>query len=146
MIEFFAAAGGLFALLTFIHFFGDWLFQSQYEATNKSKNTKIRALHCTIYTAFFVPMFWILGVTSYTFIICVAILWVSHFVIDTYIPVILWAHYLRKIPELKQFWDTELEFTFIQLWKKPVYPILFITVDQILHLTFLWPIVFLILL
>lgn len=158
MIEFFSAAGGLFALLAFVHFFGDWLFQSQYEALHKSKNAKIRARHCLIYTLFFVPVLYFAGVTNWIFAISLVVLWGSHFIIDTYIPVVLWAKYLRRIPDLQASalkgqsedgtvsWGIDLETQFQRLWYQPVYPILFIMVDQILHLTFLWPIVLLILL
>lgn len=147
MIQFFAAAGGLFAMLSFVHFFGDWLFQSQYEATHKSKNTGVRARHCTIYAAFFLPVLLFLGVSNSVLVASLAILWVSHFVIDTYIPTVLWAKYLRRVPKLRDAKDKlATTRTFIELWSQPIYPILFITVDQILHLTFLWPVVFLILL
>jgi len=63
---------------------------------------------------------------------------------------------MRKISGMNKrggtFWNTpgmylvEGQNAFAQLWKDPVYPILFITVDQILHLAFLWPVVLLIIL
>ena len=156
MIEFFAAAGGLFAMLTFVHFFADWLFQSQYEASHKHNDWKVRARHCTVYTVFFVPIFLMLGVPIWPALGAISILWVSHFGIDTYIPVFLWAKYMRKIPVLNEggpgFWNTQIRHmldgqkAFAESWKKPIYPILFIAVDQILHLAFLWPVVLLILL
>lgn len=156
MIEFFAAAGGLFAMLTFVHFFADWLFQTQHEATRKHKDWKVRAWHCLVYTAFFIPVVLALAPTAWALGGSLAILWVSHFVIDTYIPVFLWAKYMRKISDLnptgRKFNDTMLkdltvgQEEFARLWKLPVYPILFIAVDQIFHLAFLWPVVFLILL
>lgn len=147
MLEFFVAAGSLFAMLSFIHFFGDWLFQSQFEAINKSKSWKVRARHCAVYTLFFIPVLYLMTNSLIIFLACVAILWTSHFVIDTYIPVALWAIYIRRIAELRQANNQEEVFkTFASLWKEPVYPILFIAVDQILHLTFLWPVIYLILL
>lgn len=147
MTQFFAAAGGLFALLTFIHFFGDWLFQTQFEAINKSKSRRVRARHCTIYTLFFVPVLAMLTTTFVSFLACIVILWGSHYVIDTYVPVLLWARYLRKIARLqKADEEEELGEAFVSLWKEPVYPILFIAVDQIFHLMFLWPVVLFILL
>jgi len=87
MVEIFSAAGGLFALLTFVHFFADWLFQTQREATHKHNNWKIRARHCTIYTVFFVPVVWILSPGIWASCTSLAILFISHFIIDTYIPV-----------------------------------------------------------
>jgi len=156
MIEIFAAAGGLFTMLAFVHFFADWLFQTQHEAMHKHNDRRVRARHCTIYTVFFIPVLLILGMSPWLYASALAILWASHFIIDTYIPVLLWAKYMRKIPALDEkgrgFWDSSIgdvigsQKAFAQLWKEPVYPILFIAVDQILHLSFLWPVVFLILL
>ena len=135
MINIIALFGGLFALFSFVHFFADWIFQSQREAQNKHKNPKIRAIHCTIYTLFFVPLILILTTVTWKVAVCLSILWISHFIIDTYIPVFLWARYMRKIPELQG--DSAKE-EFVALWQKPVYPILLIAIDQISHLTFLW--------
>ena len=52
---FFVAIGSFFALLTFIHFFSDWIFQTHSEAMIKHNNWKIRAKHCLIYTFIFIP-------------------------------------------------------------------------------------------
>ena len=47
---------GFLAILTFIHFVVDWIFQSHAEAMVKHNNPKVRAKHCAIYTAGFVPL------------------------------------------------------------------------------------------
>lgn len=143
MLELFSIAGGLFAVLTFVHFFADWLFQSHFEATNKHKNAKVRAWHCLIYTIAFIPILLVMDVSVTAMIISLFILFISHFFIDTYIPVYLWAKYLRKAPPLQKENlgnKTEMQ-AFAEMWSNPVYPILFIAVDQILHLTFLWPVI-----
>jgi hypothetical protein len=155
-METIAISGGLFAFLTFIHFFADWVFQSQFEAVNKTKNSLVRARHCTIYTAFFVPAILLIGLTGWQIPVALLTLWLSHYFIDTYVPVFLWARWFRKIPELQKknlsiksehcSFNKDEKQVFAELWSQPVYPILFIAVDQIFHLTFLWVVVLLALL
>ena len=138
MIETISLLGGLFSVFAFVHFFSDWIFQTNHEAINKHKDMFIRARHCTIYTIFFVPLLLLLTTVLWKVIISIMILWFSHYIIDTYIPVYLWAKHMRKIPHLNCL-SAEPKEKFKELWLKPVYPILFIVVDQILHLLFLWP-------
>lgn len=140
-----AIAGGLFSFLTFIHFFADWLFQSDYEAKNKSKNWKIRARHCAIYTIFFLPPMLLLGLSGWWLVFALSNLYISHFIIDTYLPVYFWAKYFRKMEIFNDSTLTPNE-QFMKAWSQPIAPILFITVDQILHLLFLWPVIAIILL
>jgi hypothetical protein len=140
MLLLLGTAGGLFAFLTFIHFFADWLFQTDYEARNKSKNWKIRAVHCVVYTLFFIPAMMLMGFSGWWLLAGISNLFISHFIIDTYLPVFYWAKYMRKMEIFNNNKLTQQE-QFIEAWKQPVAPILFITVDQILHLLFLWPIV-----
>jgi len=135
-----ALAGGLFSLLTFIHFFADWLFQTDHEAVNKSRNWKIRARHCAIYTIFFIPVILSMSVYGWWLVACLANLYISHFIIDTYLPVYFWAKYFRAMPVFKDETLTPDE-QFRKAWTQPIAPILFITVDQIMHLLFLWPVV-----
>ena len=152
-----AILGGLFAILTFIHFFVDWIFQSHAEAMVKHKNPKVRAKHCLIYTLGFVPLFLFCGFSWIQWLLCLNILFWSHFCEDTYIPVFLWAKYIRKPPEMtkpiseigpdgyvkvsppnpKAGFDLFIQTT---LGK-----ILMIVIDQIIHLFFLLPIAFIIL-
>jgi len=153
MLETFALAGGVFSLLAFVHFFADWLFQTHDEATNKHHDFSVRGRHCIIYTAAFVPFILLLGIGGWGLPISLLTLFLSHFIIDTYIPVFLWAKFVRKVPELsKNSGPGEDRYLsskkmFGKLFKEsPVHAILFIAVDQILHLTFLWIIVLLALL
>lgn len=145
MVELIATAGGLFAVLTFVHFFSDWLFQSHKEATNKHHNHVIRGIHCFIYTVMFIPIILLLGISGWWLLVSLLTLFLSHFIIDTYIPVFLWAKFIRRVPELSappkdRYLHSMQEFG--RLFKEsPVHAILFITVDQIMHLTFLWVIV-----
>ena len=139
-----ALAGGLFALLTFVHFFADWGFQTEYEAFNKTRNHKVRAGHCLVYSLFFMPVLFLLGASPLVMLVSFSILFLSHFFIDTYIPVFLWAKYLRKINlKSKVFSEKQM---FLEVFEDPLCLVLFISIDQICHLAFLWPIVFLLLL
>jgi len=91
-------AGGLFALLTFNHFLVDWGFQTHHEAMRKASNWRWRARHCAIYTVGFLPLFWLMGYGPAEYAIGCAVLFISHFIEDTYIPVYLWARHIRQMP------------------------------------------------
>ena len=86
-----ALGGGLFAVFAFIHFFVDWVFQSHAEAMVKHNNPKVRAKHCLIYSIGFVPIMLVLNFTPFEYFLSLNILFWSHFVEDTYMPVFLWA-------------------------------------------------------
>jgi hypothetical protein len=96
-----ALTGGIFALLVFIHFTIDWMFQSHAEAMAKHNNHLIRAIHCLIYTTPFVPFMWWCGLRWYWTLIFAIVLFLSHFVEDTYLPVLFWAKYIRRPPEMR---------------------------------------------
>lgn len=125
--------GGLFAVLSFIHFFVDWIFQSHDEAMVKHKNAKIRAKHCLIYTLGFVPLFFLLDLSLGLGIVLSLILFLSHFVEDTYLPVYLWTKYIRKPSEMKED-DVS---GFIVFTNTALGKILMIAIDQIIHLAFI---------
>lgn len=150
--------GGLFAVLGFIHFFVDWVFQSHAEAMVKHANAKVRAKHCAIYTLGFVPLLvFILCVGALTWwqlLACVFILFVSHFYEDTYIPVYLWAKWIRRPPEMTEpikeatnidgyvkVKDPDPKEGFGLFIQTTLGKILMITIDQIIHFAFLFPIV-----
>lgn len=152
-----ALAGGLFAIFTFVHFVVDWLFQSHAEAMVKHNNWKVRAKHCAIYTVGFIPLMYLLHFSTLEWVVGLNILFWSHFVEDTYIPVYLWAKYIRKPPEMCEP-QKELSIRvdgeqvikvhppdpkkgFIEFVSTPLGKILMIAVDQIIHLAFLFPLV-----
>ena len=134
----------------------DWLFQSQSEAVAKATSPRVRAWHCLTYAAPFVPILYLMGLSG-GIIACVAWLWLSHFIIDSYVPLFLWAKHIRKFPGLaNQEPDDESllppavegmaeeqrqEAAFADLFHNPVSAIILITVDQIFHLICLWPII-----
>ena len=152
-----ALMGGLFWVLTFIHFFIDWIFQSHSEAMVKHNNPKIRAKHCLIYTAGFVPLFIICHFSLIEWMVTLNILFWSHFVEDTYLPVMLWAKYIRRPPQMTQprkkvevdgyvtVLEPDPEVGFKEFIETTIGKILMIAIDQILHITCLIPIAYLIL-
>jgi hypothetical protein len=105
----FAILGGIYAILAVWHFPADWLFQTHKEALAKSEDHVVRALHCLVYTLMYVPLLLLLRirdggwgpelVLGWHFWSSLAILWLSHFGIDTYWPVMMWAKHLRKAPQ-----------------------------------------------
>lgn len=127
-----AQVGGVFAVLSFVHFFVDWIFQSHAEAMQKHKNAVIRAKHCLIYATGFVPVFVWLKLSWAHGALLFAVLFLSHFVEDTYLPVFLWAKYVRKPDEMK---SDDLA-GFVAFSSTPLGKILLIAVDQIIHLAF----------
>jgi hypothetical protein len=102
MIFILALLGGIFAVLAFVHFATDWIFQSHAEAMVKHNNWKVRAKHCAIYTAGFLPLFWLAGFSWVEWFVAINILFWSHFCEDTYLPVYWWAKYIRRPLEMTQ--------------------------------------------
>lgn len=154
-----AIVGGLFAVMAFIHFFVDWIFQSHSEAMVKHNHPWIRAKHCLIYTVGFVPLMCFFHFNFWSWLIALNILFWSHFAEDTYVPVYLWAKYIRRPPEMTEPWKetyTRVDGTvaikvhppdpkrgFGEFVQTPIGKILMIAIDQIIHLSFLFPIIWL---
>src|SRR5271154_2201655 len=88
--------GGLLSLLTLNHFFVDWIFQSHEEAMIKHNNPKVRAKHCCIYTMGFIPLLIVMGLGSWSLFVGLNVLFWSHYYIDTYQLVFLWAKHIRR--------------------------------------------------
>lgn len=148
MLKIFAIAGGIFVILVFIHFFADWVLQSNEIASNKHDDFPSLGRHCLFYTAVFVPVILFLGIGGWYLPISILLLYISHFVIDTCVPVYLWVRFIRRVPELSETTGTFKERylrskqAFDKLFiESPMNAILLVVVDQILHLSFLWIIV-----
>lgn len=147
-----STVGGLFALLSFWHFVSDWGFQSHNEAMKKASDNHVRARHCTIYTVLMSPLVYVLCGPTATLWVSLALLWASHFLIDTYIPVYLWAKHIRRAPAFnttseaidlfskKKFADDTDLGRLTAMGRDPLGLILMIVVDQVFHLFFLLPI------
>lgn len=135
----FVYTGGIFALLTFVHFFSDWIFQTHSEAMVKHNNWKIRAKHCLIYTAFFLPFLYSFKFSLLEMFVSVNLLFWSHFYFDTYHSVFLWAKHIRKPPEMD---SGDPKVGFVSFVSTPLGKILMIAIDQISHISFLIPIAY----
>lgn len=150
--------GGLFAILVFIHAVVDFIFQTHFEAMNKHNNPKIRARHCLVYTIGFLPILLALhyfnAITWFEFFISVNVLFWSHFYLDTYQGVYLWAKHIRKPPEMTSpqkstnvdgyvtVEPADPKKGFMEFIQTTLGKILMISIDQISHFAFLWPIVY----
>ena len=144
-----ALTGGLFSILVFIHFFVDWIFQSHAEAMVKHNNPKVRAKHCLIYTIGFVPFIALFHLSWVEWLFALNLLFWSHFCEDTYIPVYLWAKYVRRPPEMTEprkqagldgyvsVLPPDPKAGFVEFIQTPMGKILMIAIDQIIHITFL---------
>lgn len=153
-----ALMGGLLSVLVFIHFFVDWIFQSHSEAMVKHNNPKIRAKHCLIYTVGFVPLFLFTGFSVLEWLFALNLLFWSHFCEDTYIPVYLWAKYIRRPPEMTEprkqvgvdgyvnILPPDPKVGFVDFIQTPMGKILMIAIDQIIHIAFLIPIAWMLML
>jgi hypothetical protein len=153
-----ALAGGLFAIFTFVHFLVDWIFQTHAEAMAKHNNWKVRARHCFIYTVGFIPLMYLLHFSVLEWVAGLNILFWSHFYLDTYHLVFLWAKYIRRPPEMVEphkelitgvdghkcfkVHPPDARKGFIEFVQTALGKILMISVDQISHLCFLWILVY----
>lgn len=154
MFEKIVLFGSLFSVFVFVHFFVDWVFQSHKEALCKHNNAKVRAKHCLIYSSGFVPLFYVLNYSLYECIIAFNILFWSHFYLDTYHLVYLWAKYIRKPPEMflpqkvvgvdgyTSVLPPDPQNGFVAFVTTPLGKILMITIDQLSHLIFLIPVIY----
>jgi hypothetical protein len=178
-------SGGLLAMLVLVHFVVDWIFQTHAEAMAKHNNAAVRARHCAIYSLGFVPILLYLGFEGWKIVAAGLILFWSHFIEDTYWPVVLWAKYIRRPPQMRwrvklvdgkgrlwnpvggfldhvipsntQRWDVAISaphkmtlrraqreldrLGFLEFVGEALGKILMIAVDQIVHVCFLVPIV-----
>lgn len=135
---FLAHVGGIFALLTLVHFAADWIFQSHAEAMIKHKNHRIRAKHCVIYTGLCLATIWpMFRPSGWMLLVMGWILFISHFLEDTYLPVFVWARYIRRPMEMEAQ-ATQAEFGAFA--STAIGKILLIALDQIVHIFFLVPV------
>jgi hypothetical protein len=160
-LNMFAKVGGVFAVLVFWHFLADWVFQSHKEEMQKSNDRLVRAWHCLKYALVFVPLFWWASFPDGAFEWSMVILFASHYVIDSYVPVLLWAKFLRKAPQFDSVgkdlpapvgWSDRViespryrtnEEALKAFALTPRGLVLMITMDQFLHIAFLLPIAYL---
>lgn len=105
-----------FEILVLCHFVLDWIFQTEWQATNKPKNWQALFNHVSIYTFGMALAFVYLGIPL------IWSIWVfaTHFLIDRRLIVPLIMKYIKGIDQKKI--------------PESLFNILSITIDQILHL------------
>ncbi len=139
--EYLVKFGSIFAILAFVHFVVDWVFQTEKEALLKTKHWDVRAAHCFVYSSLMllviVSLFELtMSEKWYIFLI----LFGTHFIEDTYIPPYLWWKYVRKQNSKLTKEDLVKEWT-----ANPMTPLLVIMFDQLVHIASLIPVVHIVL-
>ena len=115
----------LFEALFLTHFISDWLFQTQWEAMNKSKKWPPLIVHSFIYSLFFIPVFYFYKVNF----IYLLVLFFSHAILDN-----------RKF---EFWWLDKIKMTKKEVVGETTWIILVIGIDQVFHLAILGLIVLL---
>lgn len=83
-------------ILQFIgHRVGDYLFQTDWQAQNKSKNSWARFKHCFIYSLT-ITLIMLLVVDWKTAVIIFGLTIFEHYIIDSRKPVVGWKNFLEK--------------------------------------------------
>lgn len=148
-LEQIALAGGLYVPLVFWHFVADWLTQTQDKAERKSKDHAVLASHCLVYTLFFVPVLLLYQIPMWGRLALLPILFISHLIGDAGFPVWFWARYIRRmtypnntkrvIHQMDEIFPPMSGLSTRLLFR----PSLVLVIDQLWHLAWLWPIVYL---
>ncbi len=112
----------IFIWLVFVHFIADWLFQSQYDSDNKSKNWKSLIRHSTIYTITFLFPFLYLHINLWWLI--AVFIW--HMILDR-----------RRI----LLWIMNIKGMTLQNNPEYAFAIVKVVLDQTFHLLLLWIII-----
>lgn len=123
-INLLSAIGGMTFFLVILHCIGDWLLQSEFVALNKTHNFMVRFLHVFLYT--FVFSFFL----EWPYLLWIG---VSHFIIDSYKPL----YYFRKLMGDSSAEDIE---SFKESFKTVRGFVVYVNMDQILHLLTLVPV------
>lgn len=108
-----------FEALFLTHFIADWLFQTLWEAMNKSKKILPLFIHSLVYTISFIPAFYFYNF-KWEYL---SILFISHMILDNRKFEVWWINRIKK---------TKKEDVSNHLWT-----ILLIGVDQVFHLAIL---------
>jgi hypothetical protein len=119
----------------------------------KHNHPWVRARHCAIYTAAFLPFLFWWGLPIWYLMLAANILFWSHFAQDTYISVYYWCLYVRRPPcmvapvrtERGTFAAPDPKAGFIQFIDTTLGKMLMIVADQLVHIWFLIPIAYMLL-
>ena len=115
----------LFEALFLTHFIADWLFQTQWEALNKSKQFLPLFIHSLCYTLLFIPVLYFYQLNVYSLLL----LFATHLILDN-----------RKF---ENWWIKVIKQTRKENIGENLWLILTIVVDQVFHLLVLGVIVLL---
>ena len=126
-------SSAILTALAFCHFIGDWFFQNDWMALNKTKNKLIRAVHVTVYVIPFWFMFGLLYLSFYEAVAIIAWIWITHFVIDSYKPL----KFYRRLTGDVLAKSSE---TFEQAFSTPRGFMVYVTLDQVFHFITLVPV------
>jgi len=116
----------IFSLLLF-HVFTDWILQDYTTAMTKTTNGWVRFRHSFVY-GFMTLLLLGLGLGWGACLITFSFLTISHYYIDTYKPVYWVCKVIQEDPHCSS-WDS-----FVDSWKKPRQLLMYVMVDQFLHL------------
>jgi len=105
-----------FEALFLTHFVSDWLFQTKWETLNKSKQFLPLLVHCSIYTLFFIPAFYIYNIQ----LVHLLTLFVSHLILDN--------------RQFEYWWLKTIKRTVKEDVSESLWNILVIGIDQVFHL------------
>ena len=148
LIDIFEDAGGMFALLMYVHFIADFLQQSSYNTDEKYTNHMALLKHSAIYSIQFLPFMFFLQFTSWEIVAGFLWLIVSHFAIDSMWFTKLWVFKLYRPPELFRdrgrlpIYDCETAMLAFDKWSiTPNGRMRILLIDQVQHATALWPLV-----
>lgn len=123
----------LFDLLVIVHFISDWIFQTQEQASNKSKDLNVLLEHSSVYTIFFIPVLFFCQPLS--LIWALPLLFLSHAFLDNrkfefWILRVFKGIYVT--PDFIPFYKDK--YGDPQIFDKSLFWILLITIDQVLHI------------
>jgi len=109
----------IFTILILTHFVSDWFLQPEKWGVGKHKYVKYLLYHSIQYTILFLIVFYFLEIN----LIWGVWIFLTHFIIDTYIPVRLWSKYILGAKNPREW--------------------ILVIRDQILHILILIPILYL---
>lgn len=152
LVDMFEDAGGIFAVLMFVHFIADFIQQSSYDTDVKYTSHRSLFKHSLIYTIQFLPFMFFLKMALWE--ICLGVVWLllTHFAIDSMWFTKLWVFKLYKPPELFGVDGIVPDYNckvanaiFFKWAATPNGRLRVLLIDQIQHATALWPIVIMVL-
>jgi hypothetical protein len=106
----------LFEALFITHFVMDWVFQTEWEAMNKSKKWSALCVHCFIYTIGFIPVFFVYEVNF----LWLVFIFISHIILDQRKFLMWWMEKVKRFN--------------VQTTSESLKLILLIGVDQTFHI------------